>query len=71
MTIMSDLASLKSDNKTKHPSNKCIYYFIRHPLHFCLTLTAHKMSYDLISFAYAAMVALGGIIGFVKKGIVN
>ena len=29
------------------------------------------MSYDLIAFAYAAMVALGGIIGFVKKGIVN
>ena len=29
------------------------------------------MSYDLIAFAYAAIVALGGIIGFVKKGIVN
>merc|ERR1712037_754560 len=28
----------------------------------------HKMSYDLISFAYAALVALGGIMGFVKKG---
>merc|ERR1712024_29240 len=29
---------------------------------------ALKMSYDLIAFAYAAIVALGGIIGFVKKG---
>ena len=27
-----------------------------------------KISYDLIAFVYAAMVALGGIIGFVKKG---
>ena len=57
----------QGDIKTKqtYSSNKLIQrkVVITHIL-----LAALKMSYDLIAFAYAAMVALGGIIGFVKKG---
>ncbi len=28
------------------------------------------MAYDLVAFAYAAIVAVGGVIGYVKKGSV-
>ena len=68
------LQALVQVNDNKHPPNKCIFIFLS--AFRCIAFVpysslTHKMSYDLISFAYAAIVAIGGIIGFVKKAIVN